>query len=104
MRIPFFSKFAASPFLEMEEVVDCVCRDFLQNPNREFNEDEKMISVYNQIKESLPVFYKACIYLGENPNIEANELASQINCCIDYSKALIEIQKNQRDSYEFIDN
>ncbi len=104
MRIPFFSKFAPSPFLEMEEVVDCVCKEFLQNPSKEFNEDEKITSVYNQIKESLPVFYKACIYLGEHPGIEASELASQIDCCIDYVQALLEIQKNQRDSYEFINN
>lgn len=109
MRIPFFSKLAPSPFLEMEEIIDKVCREFLRNPSKEYTtylelgEDEnKIIYVYNQIKENLPVFYEACIYLEKNPNPE--ELSKQMNCCISYGKALLEIQKNQRYSYEFINN
>lgn len=109
MRIPFFSKIIPSPFLETEEIVDKVCREFLRNPSEKqetylkLDEDEnKIISVYNQIKENLPIFYEACIYLRKNPDVE--ELSKQMNCCIDYGKALLEIQRNQRDSYEFIDN
>jgi hypothetical protein len=108
MRIPFLSRFIdsnrwESPFLEMEEVTDKTCREFLRNPTEDANElsnniggeINKVTDVLKQLEEHLPVFYKMCLYLREHPQANAKEISQNNSCCVEYGRALLEIRENQ---------